>query len=270
MIDSFVDVRVKLDGFEKLAHRVASLPPPFRPKYFSVGERVRDKSKSLIEDGERFGGFVAERVGKVSGFDLLGEWIRYGFFVGETRTAAHTSTHIGCSVILRGAQWCAGDLLALLKLLCRAHGVERAEACRREEWEFRHKCVKQVTGFTIERTLGTDMSAALPSLYWWTVFSEELAARHRLDIAGLAAFAKSSERWMVDDGRVLHAFKLYDGPDDWLKAKESVTRFLESRTNFFSLTRLAHEIEAAKTKDDFDATTKPYVAGARPWESLYP
>lgn len=267
MTDSFVDVRVRLDGFGELAHYIASLPPPFRPKYFSVGERVRDKSQSLIEDEARFGAFVAERVSQVSGFDLIGERIRFGFFVGETRTAGHQSTHVGCSVLLRGAQWSAGNLLELLKQLCCAHGVERAEACRREEWEFRHKCVKHVTGFTIERTLGTDMSAALPSLYWWTVFSAELAERHRLDVAELGAFAKSSERWVANDGRVLHAFKLYDEPDDWLAAKQRVTRFLESRSNFFSMARLAPDIDAAKTKEEFDATTRPYVAGARPWES---
>ena len=266
MMDSFVDVRVKIEKFGEFARYVASLPQNFRPKYFTVGERVRDKEKARIDDVSAFGSFVDEHANRVSGFDLIGERIRFGFFVGETRTAEHKSTHVGCSVILRGRQWSADDLTELLKLLCIARGVERGEACRREEWEFRHKCVKHVAGLIIERTLGTDMSAALPSLYWWTVVSEELAARHRLDIAELAAFAKLHERWITEDSRVLHAFRLYDRPDDWVAAQPSVTKFLEGRANFFSLTRLANEIDAANSKDAFDATTRPFVAGARPWE----
>lgn len=267
MSDSFVSVRVKIAEFENLAHLIASLPLPFRPKYFSKGGRVRNKSECLIYDEARFRDFVAERVRLVSGFDLVGERIRYGFFVGETRNSEQQSTHVGCSVTLAGARWSADDLLELLKLLCRALGVERAEACRRDEWEYRHICVKQLADYSIQRTLGVDMSASLPGLYWWTVFSEELAMRHRLDVAGVEAVAKSSERWLDGDRRLLHAFRLYDAPDDWIASKGDVTAFLEKRSNFFSLARLAQAIDSATSRDAFEAATRPYVAGAKPWKS---
>lgn len=265
MTDSFVDVRARLSEFGKLAHLVASLPAPFRPRYFSFGGRVRDKTSHLIEDEARFGDFIAQRVDQVSGFDLIGERITYGFFVGETRSASHETTHVGCSAVLRGSRWSDADLQTLLKTLCGGHGVERGEACRRAEWEFRHKCVKKFKEFSIERTLGVDMSAAIPSLYWWTVFSEELVSRHRLDIADLRKFAKSSERWTAADDRTLHAFRMYESPDDWMESARCVTEYLERHPSFFSLKRLAHEIDAAKSKSDFDEVTRPYVAGARPW-----
>jgi hypothetical protein len=267
MNGSYVSVRVKIAGFENLAHLIAALPLPFRPQYFSRGGRVRNKAECLIEDEARFRDFVAERVRQVSGFDLIGERIRYGLFVGETRTAEHQSTHIGCSATLAGARWSSSDLLALLKLLCRAQGVERAEACRRDEWEYRHLCLKQFADYSVQRTLGVDMSAALPGLYWWTVFSQELATRHRLDVADVQAFAKSAERWLDGDERVLHAFRLYDAPEDWVAAKGDVTAFLETRSSFFSLARLAPAIDSATSRDAFEIATRQYVAGAKPWQS---
>jgi len=125
--------------------------------------------------------------------------------------------------------------------------------------------VKELPEFTIERTLGTDMSAALPGLYWWTVFSAELAARHDLDVAELTAFSKGADQWVTDDGHVLHVFRLYDEPDDWLKAQGRVSDFLERHPNFFSLTRLVPLIDGANSKAEFDAATMPFVAGTRPW-----
>jgi hypothetical protein len=62
MIDSFVDVEIKLASFRQLAHRVSSLPAPFRPTYFTVGERVRNKSASRVDDTERFSAFVEDHV----------------------------------------------------------------------------------------------------------------------------------------------------------------------------------------------------------------
>jgi len=125
--------------------------------------------------------------------------------------------------------------------------------------------VKELPEFTIERTLGTDMSAALPGLYWWTVFSAELAARHDLDISELTAFSKGADQWVTDEGHVLHVFRLYDEPDDWWKARDRVSDFLERHANFFSLTRLVPVIDRANSKADFDAATMPFVAGTRPW-----
>jgi hypothetical protein len=268
MIDSFVDVRVKLASFRQLVHRVALLPAPFRPTYFTVGERVRDKDSSRVDDQTRFSAFVDEHVDRVSGFDLIGERIRFGFLVGETRNARNESTHVGCSVVLRGQQWQPADLSELLRQLCFTAGVERADACRRDEWRYRHSYVKKLPQFTIERALGVDMSAYLPGLYWWTVFSDELAARHDLDVAKLAAFSGQSARWPGEDNTSLNAFRLYDCPDDWTREKGRVSGFLEAHPNFFSITRIAAQLEAAESKQQFDEVTRPYWAGAVPWESV--
>jgi hypothetical protein len=265
MTDSFVSVRAKVASFRQLAHRVASLPEPFRPTYFTVGERVRNKDTSRVDDPTRFSAFVDDQVGRVSGFDLIGDRIRFGFFVGETRNERHESTHVGCSVLLRGKQWVPNELMRLLKQLCLTSGVERADACRRVEWQYRHLCTKKLPQFTIDRTLGVDMSACLPGLYWWTAFSDELAARHRLDVEELAEFSGHSERWFTEDRAALNAFRLYELPDDWEKERPRVSAFLESHANFFSMTRIAPQLEAAESKEQFDEATRPYWAGAVPW-----
>ena len=266
MIDTFVDVRVRIEYFRELAHCVAALPAPFRPIHFSRGERVRDKDASRIEDTGRFSAFVDDQVERVSGVDLVGQRIRFGFFVGETRTAHHESTHVGCSVMLRGRQWSSEDLTTLLKLLCSGPGTERADTCRRAEWSFRHTYVKMLPPISIQTTLGVDMSPSLPGLYWWTVFSDALADRHNLDIDELAAFARHSERWLTGDGEVLHAFQLYDAPDDWEREIPRISGFLDAHPNFFSLTRIAAYVNNTKTKEEFDQVVYPYRAGALPWE----
>ncbi len=265
MIDTFVDIRVRISSFKTLAHLVAQLPEPFRPIYFSKGGRISNKDASRVDDSVQFSDFVDERVDRVSGFDLIGQRIRFGFFVGETRTASHESTHVGCSIILRGRQWTPADFVLLLKLLCSVPGTERAEACRRDEWEHRHLYVKNLQPISIQTTLGIDMSSTLPSLYWWTVFSKDLIERHSLDVEELSQFSKYSERWYTVNGEELHAFKLYDSVEDWKKEERGISYFLESHLNFFSMARINAKIADTRTKEDFDKAVKPYRAGYMPW-----
>jgi hypothetical protein len=127
--------------------------------------------------------------------------------------------------------------------------------------------VKKLAQFTVQQTLGVDMSAFLPDLCWWTVFSDELSDRHHLDVTELAAFSRHSERWFTEDHTGLNAFRLYDSPDDWEQEKGRISTFLETHSNFFSMTRIATLLDEAETKEQFDEATCPYWAGAVPWES---
>lgn len=266
-MDVLVSVSVKLEGFRPLLHHIATLPRPFRPTHFTVGERVRNKESSRIDDVSRFSDFVDDRVGRLSGCDLVGEKIRYGIFVGATRTAKQEPTHIGCSVIMRGAHWRPVDYESLLRRLCAVPGVECGDACLRDEWRHRHVCVKALGDTSIQTTLGVDISAQLPGLYWWTVFSDELVQRHQLDRAELDSFSESSERWGGGEGSLLNAFRLYECPEAWCEQDARISSFLHRHLNFFSLTRIQSKIDAAQTKEEFDAAVRPYRAGALPWES---
>lgn len=267
MKDTTVSVKVRVASFRRLAECVAALPEPFRPEYFTLGGRVRNKEASRIDDAARFAAFLDDRVAKVSGFELIGEGIRFGFYVGATRDSRHQSTHVGCSTIVRGRRWKITDYGALLKHLCSVVGVEEADACRREEWTHRHMLVKHFAGCSVQPPpLGVNISASLPGLYWWTVFSDQLATRHRLDVAELAVFAGHHERWFTEDGDGLHAFRLYDSPDDWEQEQARVTAFLDAHPNFFSMSSIANQVEAADSRDALDAVVRPYWTGAVPWE----
>lgn len=267
MTDTFVDVRVGVEHFRELATHIALLPERIRPRYFTVGERVRNKDTSRIDDSARYEAFVDDHVRKLTGFYLQGEGIRFGLIVGETRNAQHESTHVGCSVLLRGSKWRVTDYVMLLKELCAVPGVERADACRRAEWRDRHLLVKSLPQFSMQVTLGVDMSAYLPGVYWWTVFSDKLTDRHRLDVAELATFAGHSERWATKDGAGLNAFRLFNLPDDWERNRDRICSFLESHPNFFSMSRIVGLIGGAESKEAFDHVTQPYMAGFAPWES---
>ncbi len=119
---------------------------------------------------------------------------------------------------------------------------------------------------SIQTTLGVDMSPQLTGLYWWTVFSEELAERHQLDHEELKKFAEHSECWKTEKDGALHAFRLYTSPDDWREQDAHVSRFLERHPNFFSMVRIQPLVMEAQTKEEFDAFVRPYRAGAFPWE----
>lgn len=268
-MDATVSVRVRVASFELLARKVASLSKPLRPVYFTLGGRVRNKETSRIEDAARFSAFIDDRVAQVSGFDLIGDGIQFGFYVGATRNSRRESTHVGCSVILRGRRWKSADYLALLKELCSVSGSEEADACRREEWNYRHLSIRQFPQFSVRQTLGVDITAFLPGIYWWTVFSDELAARHRLDVAEMADFAVRHERWFTEERGGLHAFQLYDAPDDWKQEEARISAFLEAHPNFFSLTRIAARIEAAQSKEALYEVVQPYRAGAVSWEDRW-
>lgn len=266
VVESVVGVRVKIASFRDLAYKVFSLPEKLRPTYFTVGERVRDKTTSRISDHARFSAFLNEHVANVSGFYLIGSRIRFGFFIGETRNAHHESTHVGCSVILRGRDWTDADLITLLRELSSIFGVDRAYACRRDEWERRHLYIKKLPQSSIQTTLGVDMCAALTGLYWWTIFSEELISRHQLNIIELATSAKKHERWLTTVGVPLHAFELYDSPDDWEEEDGRISAFLKSHLSFFSMARIQTGIDEVVTKEEFDSIARPFRAGAVPWE----
>lgn len=265
MIETQVDVRVKLAGFSQLAHRVAALRGKFRPEYFSEGTRVRNKETARVDDIERFSAFVEDHAARVSGFRLIGKRVTYAFFVSETGNRGQ-ATHIGCSASLSGRRWQPAEFVELLMELCKAPGLERAYACRRDEWEYRHLYVKKFPHCSIQRPLGVDMSASLPGLHWWTVFSEELAARHRLDVEELGEFTAERQVWSTDDGKLLHAFRMYRDPDDWRNENFRVTEFLDAHHSFFSLARISTQLEAANSFEEFDAITRPYWARAVPWD----
>jgi hypothetical protein len=263
--DSIVGVRVNVANFRELAEKVARLPEPFRPQFFSLGGRVRDKDASRVDDAYRFGDFLDDRVSRVSGFTLLGSRIQFSFLVGETRNAQHQSTHVGCSVLLTGKKWKRAELELLLRSLAASVGLERAYAGSRDEWTFRHINIKHFGEIAVQRSLGVDMSAFLPGLYWWTVFSDELAARHSLDIDELIKFSGHYECWSTESGGQLHAFRLFESPGGWNAEKDRISTFLEKHPNFFSMTRLQPHIDAVASMDELERKERPFWAGARPW-----
>lgn len=266
LVESVVSVQTRIDNYTALVRLVARLPSQFRPMHFSVGERVRNRDLSLVSDTERFDSFVRTRTSVPAGFDLVGNGIRYTFYIGATRNSRNQSTHVGCSILLRGRKWSPSNCLTLLKTLCSIDGVDFGGAYCRSEWEHRHLSVRRFPGCTVRQTLGVDMSASIPGLYWWTVMSVKLAARHKLDRAAIEAFADKSEEWKTEGGCPLLAFRLFESPDDWMANDHKVSAFLASHPSFFSLSTLSAKIDAANSEEALENVVRPYWAGAVPWE----
>jgi hypothetical protein len=269
MITREVNIVIDLAHYRDLIDTVMLLPERFRPEYFTVGDRVYNKERSRIDDSERFEAFLAPFIKDASGIDLIGPKKHFMFIAGASRNAQHWPTHMKCSVSLKGKGFSQADALELLRLLCAVPGVTFAQTCHFEEWLFRHRCIKW-SPFAIQCTIGTDNSFLVSGLYWWTVLSDELVARHHVDLAELEAFAHDYQQWRDGEGGRLHAFRLYDAMDDWQSEAPRISSFLEAHANFFSMTRLWPQIEATTTRDAFDAVIEPYRSGKQPWEVLPP
>lgn len=265
MVDSIVGIRVKIHFFTDLVQKISCLPGRFRPEYFSLGERVRNKNDSKIDDAARFSEFLDDRVKNMSGFDLIGKGIRFGFFVGETRDINFNPTHVGCSILLRGREWSDRDLSDLLNELCVTNGLERGYACRREEWERRHIYTKIFPEMSIQTTLGVDMSAFLTGIYWKIVLSDELLFRHKCNIDTLNSISIGRRDFVLNDGTGYHILKFYDNSGDWIKKDLFISNFLKHNSCFFSMDRIIPDLERADTKEKFDRMARPFRAGAVPW-----
>lgn len=270
MITREVIVIVDLAHYRDLIDTITSLPEKFRPEYFAVGERVHNKERSRIDDSERFEAFLAPFIKNASGIDLIGPKKHFMFIAGSSRNAQHWPTHMECSVSLKGKGFSQADSLELLKLLCATPGVTFGQSCHFEEWHFRHRCIKSLPPISVECTIGTDNSFLVSGLYWWTVLSDELVARHHVNLAELEVFAHEYQQWQDGAGGRLHAFRLYASMDDWQSEAGRISGFLENHPNFFSMTRIWPQIEAATTRDAFDAVIAPYRSGKWPWEVLPP
>jgi hypothetical protein len=270
MNETRISVVVDLAHYRNLIGTVAALPERFRPEYFTVGYRVRNKERSRIDDQERFEAFLAPFIEDASGIDLIGSKKHFMFIAGASRNSQHWPTHMECSVSLKGKGFSEADALELLRLLCTTPGATFGQACQFEEWHFRHRCIKVSSLIFVECTIGTDASFAIPGLYWWTVLSDELVARHHVDLAELEAFAHDYQQWRDGEGGRLHAFRLYGAMDDWQSEAPRISSFLEAHPNFFSMTRLWPQIEATTTRDAFDAVIDSYWTGKQPWEVLPP
>ena len=75
---------------------------------FGLGEPFESKGRAGQLRDEDFLVMGFGLTGVVPGVGLgLDE---FGVFVGETRSASHQSTHVGCSALLRGARWRPADM----------------------------------------------------------------------------------------------------------------------------------------------------------------
>lgn len=81
-----------------------------------------------------------------------------------------------------------------------------------EEYFHRHRSVTTTPDGTVEGFEGTNPAAAIPGLYWMTLISDELAARHGVGLQALTSQAQGVQTYA--GGLIL---EFYSDPHQWLE-----------------------------------------------------
>lgn len=211
-------------GFDlgALVEKLKTLPEPIRPVYFAEGEGKIIKANRLADEA-RFRAFLKDN--------------RAGFFLyAENRTCIDfTATSGAGSNYSDVTLWLADGLTnelaaAFIKCLVEQKPVfglacndpERAPDASGSyvahhddvagEYDHRNTHFITLGNNNIESGIGRKLDKYIPGVYWLTLLSDELLAKHGVKLADLAAEAMIAET--LGDGS-LHLLKFFDKPKDW-------------------------------------------------------
>lgn len=183
-----------------LAETLKALPEQIRPIYFAQDEGKIIKANRL-DDEARFRAFLKENA--------------IGFFLyAENRTCINISTPtVGyAKVTLDLAEGLQEQLyLALFRCLAESNPVF-GYACKYDEYKHRNRYYITLGKNNIEDWIGRKLDKYISGVYWHTLLSEGLLAKHGVKLADLAQEAISAE--IYGDGS-LHLLKFFESPEDW-------------------------------------------------------
>ena len=108
-------------------------------------------------------------------------------------------------------------------------------ACTWEELVHRNRVVAEVhIGTSVgkaESWVGRDTSRYVPGLYWTTMLSDALAARHGVPLAEIGKAAPDHSR----PTRGQHLFRFHDLPEDWTERRQALDDLCASLPGVFSI-----------------------------------
>lgn len=196
-----------------------ALPKLVQPTYFSEDEGKIIK-KNILLDEERFQNFIKENP--------------IGFFLySENKTCIDISTPSSgyLSVALYLADGLSSDLaVALFHCLTGCRPVF-GYACEYVEYKHRNRHCITIGMNNIESWIGRDLDKYIPGVYWYTLLSDRLLAKHSVNIADLASETMVTE--ILGDGS-LHLLKFFEDPKRWKENADRLDDLCERVDGVFS------------------------------------
>ena len=176
------------------------LPEPIRPVSFAADEGKISKVNVLSDRG-RFEKFITKHP---TGF----------FLYSKNKTLMDLSTgRVGYAEVTLWLE--AGQPATLVPIFMRAlvgHKPVFGFACENVEYKHRNRHYLTLGENHIESWIGRCVERYIPGVYWYTLLSDELLAKHSVALAELTAEAMVSEA--LGDGS-LHLLKFFEHPEEW-------------------------------------------------------
>jgi hypothetical protein len=96
-----------------------------------------------------------------------------------------------------------------------------------------------------------DSQKYVPGLYWLTLLSDALVAKHGVPLSEVAQIAL--EHIELEDGQ--HLFRFYDRPEEWRSAS-NVTKLIRTLPGIFDVEKVKPQLETAETFVDLNAVVR--------------
>ena len=183
-----------------LAKALKALPEPIRPVYFAEDEGKIIKANRM-DDEARFQTFLKRNA--------------IGFFLyAENKTCIDVSIPtVGyASVTLYLPEELSSDLVLALFRCLSDHKPVFGYACEYDEYKHRNRYYITLGKNHIEDWIGRKLDKYIPGVYWYTLLSDGLLARHGVSLEDLSAEAMTVET-LVDGS--LHLLKFFEDPKGW-------------------------------------------------------
>ena len=209
------------DG-SSLAGNLLGLPEAIRPVYFGTSERRGNKA-NLVANDEQFAAFLAEN--------------RLFFLHSEDRKALFDIAiwnldYATVTVWLRPGP--SSELLLEVFARLAEHRPVFGFACHTDEREHRNRYCSGPMGASrdsLECWIGSEIENSIPGVYWCTMLSDGLLDRHGVQLADLAAEARSCQ--LIGDGS-WHLLRFHDQPEDWKENAQRLDDLCERIEGVFS------------------------------------
>lgn len=217
-----------------------SLPEPFKPVYFAEDEG-RIIQTNLLLDNALFQNFLKQNP--------------IGFFLyTKNKTLINVSiSRTGYSEVTLWLKTSKTNMLGELvhtffKSLAR-HKPVFGFACDVGEYDHRNRHYITFGINHVEAWIGRRLEKYISGVYWYTLFSDGLLAKHGVKLVNLMAEALTSET--LGDGS-LHLLNFFENPKDWNENAERLDDLCEQTNGVFSRRLVERAVAGITTRREYD------------------
>lgn len=245
--------------FDALVETLKTLPEPIRPVYFAEDEGKIIKANRLTDE-VRYRTFLQDNP---AGFFLYSEnrtciditktsraGVNYSdmaIWFGDSLPSELAATFLSFFAKHKPVFGYAFDSPERVPDANGSYVISHSEVT--SEYDHRNCYFITLGNNNIESGIGRKLDKYIPGVYWLTLLSDGLLAKHDVELADLAVEAMTVEA--VGDGS-LHLLKFFENPEDWKKNLDRLDALCERVDGVFSRRSVEAAVAGAKTYLEYD------------------